>query len=553
MAERYWDGGVDDDRTNVNNWSNTDGGGTPASSVPGTGDHAHFTANGNPNPCVLAEDWTLGDLTVEAGYTAKLDLGDVGNILTMDDGANITLDNGGEFDCGDATISLTNGNFDNQHVATYTGGTSTVVMGGTGTLTGGLTKILNNVVISSGAVITVAESPRVDGAVTIDGTLLVLAGRKFFDNGTGTTIGEFANITGDGEYTLRSPMAGQGITSFTAGGVVDIALFMVDFPGILAVVAPGTYASTLFKIRNALAEPSILTLSNGNYTFTGDLEFENTNAGGNLIIANDTNNPNITVEGDVIWTETAGTITYTKGTGDMVASGLGDQAIDFGNEALEDLEIDKTTSGDVMLTNCDLTLVDSGLAGALTFAGSTIIMEAGSTLTASGGGSLSWDLDGQTIEALVINKSAGTLTFTGAWIASSYMQTLGTVDFNGQTLETTGKFTIIPGALIASGTDTMNGADITVGGDFTVAGVDGTLLNLRGTSAWTLDVTGRATATYVDVSYSNATAGSTVFAQGSTNSFNNSGWNFMVPRSIVIGIDDDAISLAHRSEVILAG
>ncbi len=44
MAERYYDGGVDADWNDVNQWSDTDGGGTPASTVPDADDNANFTA-----------------------------------------------------------------------------------------------------------------------------------------------------------------------------------------------------------------------------------------------------------------------------------------------------------------------------------------------------------------------------------------------------------------------------------------------------------------------------------------------------------------------------
>lgn len=548
---RYWLGTTSDDPTNVLNWGTASGVGAGAS-VPTSADDVTFDGGGN-NACTFVGSMNFGSLSVAAGYMAKLDLGDVAATLTITDGGDIILDNGGEFDCGDATISLTNGNFDNQHVVTYTSDTSTLVMAGTGTLISSGSNFLFNLTILAGAVTTITETMSTAGIVSVNGTLSISVGKSFFSSLVSTTtLGALGKITGDGEYLISNPGAGEGITSFASGGIIDIAKLTIQNPRATAIFVAQTYQPTLLKIYCVDAAARVLTF-NGNYTFTGDLEFENTNAGGSLTIANDTNNPTIIVRGDVIWDQQAGTITYTKGTNPMTASGLGDQNLDFDNQASEDLEIDKTTSGDVTLANCDLALVDSELAGALTFASSTIVMEAGSTLMASGAGSPSWDLDGQTIKALVVNKSGGTLTFTGGWIATVYTQTLGTVDFNGQTLETTGNFTIAVGALIASGTDTMNGVALTVGGDFSVAGIDGTLLNLRGTSAWTLDVAGRATATYVDVSYSNATAGSTVFAQGSTNNSNNSRWSFMVPRSITIGTDDDAISLARRTEVILAG
>ena len=104
------------------------------------------------------------------------------------------------------------------------------------------------------------------------------------------------------------------------------------------------------------------------------------------------------------------------------------------------------------------------------------------TITASGTAAQDWDWGSVTgaIEAVTVNKAAETLTFSGGVTMASFTQTLGGVDWNGQTLETTGDWAINGGTV-----SDPAGSAITVGGDFTSTGVD-----LAGTAAWTLDVAG---------------------------------------------------------------
>lgn len=456
MAERYWDGGTSTDHADVNNWSDTDGGGTPASSVPGTGDHAHFTTNGDTNPCTLTANWALGDLTILAGYGSKFDMATFN--LTMDDGGNITLNGAGNFDCGTGTITLTNGDFDNKDVGTFTRGTSTVVMNGTGNLVGTTANSFHNLTIALGAVITLTEHTLIFGLHNVLGTFSIASSKYILVGGT-TSIGASGKITGSsGTYRVYMPGAGKGITSFAVGGVVDVGELQIDRPHSAAVFAPGTYSPTLLVVKNVLANPYTFTLSSGDYVFTGNVEFENTDAGGTLTIANDTNDPNITIQGDVIFTETAGTITYTKGDG---------------------------------------------------------------TITASGGSAQDWDWGDQTLEDIVVAKSAGTLTFSGAWTADSYTQTTSSVDVNGQTLETTGDWQMTGGAAADPG-----GSAITVGGTFRAGGVD-----LDGGSGWTLDVTGKAEVRGLSVAHCDASGGSAVHALACKDAGNNTNLVFATGRN----------------------
>ena len=97
-VNHWWLGTTDTDPTVAANWSTAGSGGAPGVSVPGTGDEVQFDGGGN-NPCTFTSHLTWGGLTILVGYTAKFDTSDVPYNLTMDSGASITLDGGGEFDC----------------------------------------------------------------------------------------------------------------------------------------------------------------------------------------------------------------------------------------------------------------------------------------------------------------------------------------------------------------------------------------------------------------------------------------------------------------------
>ncbi len=283
MAERYWDGGTSTDPTNVNNWSDTDGGGTPASSVPGEDDHAHFMASGDGNDCSLTAAWALTELTAEAGYTSRIDL------VTFD----LTVS-------GDVTL---------QHA------------------------------------------------------------------------GDFL----------------QGTGNFSVGGNLNC-------------VGVGSW---------------------NRYGATG-------------------------------------------------------------------------------------------------------------TLTAIGTTEASWNLDDVAVGDLVIARGSGALdvvTFTGGWTAASYQHTSGTVFPNGQTMETTGNFSILPGATIVSGSDAWDSVALTVGGDFIARGSSAALLNLQATdfSEWTLALTGSGSADRVTVAENTVSSG-LITATRSDNVTGNTiagaaGWTFAPPLS----------------------
>ncbi len=132
-----------------------------------------------------------------------------------------------------------------------------------------------------------------------------------------------------------------------------------------------------------------------------------------------------------------------------------------------------------------------------------------------------WDWGSDTIEEIIVDRgSTGTLTFSGGWTADSFDVPSGAVDFNGQTVVTTGDFKIHSDGVIAGGATAMDGSDITVGGDFWAVNQD-----FQATAAYTIAVTGSSAAHNCVFEECDAT-GSVLWAYHSTDGGNNTNIRF---------------------------
>ena len=152
----------------------------------------------------------------------------------------------------------------------------------------------------------------------------------------------------------------------------------------------------------------------------------------------------------------------------------------------------------------DLTVSNSGV-GAFTVDGAandpTVNVSGDLTTVNSGGGTLAFNLGGDT------------WTVTG-----SFTHGAGTVNTNAGTLDVGVNLTMAAGAALDPAT--LPGSTILVGGDAILRG------DLTAASAWTFTVGGGASASGVDVSWSDASGGSQVQAIGETDSGNNANWLF---------------------------
>lgn len=182
---------------------------------------------------------------------------------------------------------------------------------------------------------------------------------------------------------------------------------------------------------------------------------------------------------------TAGDLTLTDGTLNL-GSGLTHSVDAISGSAGGGLHFNSSTlsaSGNVTLTNITLT------AG---------------TGTLKLNGSLNQTFTPVTGCPNISHTSANRVQLLATLSGESFVQSSGSLDFNGFNITTTGNFSV------SSGTDTsftgLDGRTITVGGSATLVGRSGSLLNLNpSTTVWTATVTGNLTANYAAINRSTAT------------------------------------------------
>ncbi len=424
----------------------------------------------NGGTVTLGSDVLARELRVTAGDfdAVTFDVTTTGD-MTFDNSTGTVL-------MGLLNIWTCGGNFDNEHAGTWTQETSTLILTGTGNITTYFQKKLYHVTLTNAAVYTVVTGElQARGTFTIDGGDLVLNSGKSL--GIETTSGKLiCNGTGPGGDT--GSITGEGSVNLYSMG--DMPTLNPDYfnfsPATLRIYRPvsgDTYApgggwNCDVLINDQNIAGSYEIRLAGNYDIEGNLTFQTVHVTGTLFV-NNVGNPNINVAGDIAINENGGAITYTKGAGTITLDGTGAQAL---------------------------------------------------------------DLDDRAVEAIVIDKASGTVTFTAGFNATSFTATTGTLDFTqggGFTFETAGAgdFTISSGANVTG--SSLNANTFIVGGNFSASGSDGDLLDLVGTATWTLTVSGTAVADYVDVAYGDADAGTYVSTTNSLNSSvgNTFGWAFM--------------------------
>jgi len=474
MATRYYIGSGSDWNTD-SNWSTTSGGAGGAS-FPTSADDAIFDSNSGS--CTL--DANAACLSLKIGQSGSA----YASTLSLSTFA-LSIGSGG-FDCtygGSATVNAGSstitcaGNFDNQDVGTYTYGTSLLVMTGNGTtITSQFNKDIYSVQISNNASVSLAGSNRLEclGDITIDsGSTLTASTVALWSSGSGT-------VTINGTLTGTSTLNGTFGTTIALGATGTISINAVTILSNTVTNAGGTWATTTvtsdqdltigagtyggtWLIRVAGAYTRSVTV-NGALTFTGGFTLQCTNAGG-VITFNNSGNYSHVFQGNFTIDQTAGTLTWTKGTGTITFSGSNNQTI-------------TTPSG--------------------------------------------WT---DRLEDIVINKTAGNVTLAGNVYTDSFTGTstgTGKFDPNGKEVDTSGNCSWASSFAFVTDSDAMNGCTWDIGGNFTA---DGQTLNA--TAAWYLEVTGTAVASGSGaVAYSDASGFTEITATSWTDNGNNSNWDF---------------------------
>jgi hypothetical protein len=358
MADRFWISAGSSNFNNTANWSTTNGGGGGAS-VPGNTDRARFTSSG-VGSCQFDLALTGQNIHVDAGYTGTLD--------AATDNLNHTIGNGTS---QPALILIDNGAGSNPTWApgtglwtinaTYPGTNGTVALGATETfLSSGNWRVLTNGSmyweLNANDVIRPYEFTIGPGIVTWASTgSLIASGGTFVVQNGGTLSLASTSPLGNGTYTVDS---GGTISStailtngFTTGATSVVTFVNNGTISCFISMSPGNTLVSTFDGTGEFTESVTIIKSGGTnggtLTIKGSLTFSgkfliNKSSGGLFTVDNNTNNPDITFKGDVEFIPGAGGIAWNKGTGTIIFGGSADQRIEFDGETIEDIEIDKS-------------------------------------------------------------------------------------------------------------------------------------------------------------------------------------------------------------------
>lgn len=467
-------------------------------SKPGALDVAVFN-NTSDDDCSNEGGTSVVGILLDTGYDGTVDLTDE----TVAVGSSGVVVDSGTLDINTAQVTITGGPLD-WLANDVDFGESTVTLGGTCTITGDKDADPYNLINHTTGVVTLDQDTdtRIDvrNTSTFNGTLVV---EDSWGVWTGSaTIGASADLSSfaAGDYIVISGCSGSdpGLTAIAAGAVVDANMQWNNNSS-----GPGTIPAYTYGGSVVIAQSGALTNNNkfgaGDFVLNAGLTWSCAGTGTTTLDLETNDVGTITVNGDI-------TVTASNSTDITVEA-------DGGNP-------DWVITGDVV----------DAIGGT-----STLTWKAGTgTITASGAADpQDWDWMGQTVEAIVIAKTASddTLTFSGNVICASLTATTGELDFNGTTIETTGAMTIGPACTIED--TTLAGTTLTVGGAFTATGPhDGDLDFGDDGAGFDLDVTGHAQAHFATIK--GCTAGtSTLYARRSHDEGGNTNVLFLrSPRTI---------------------
>jgi len=463
--------------------------------------------------------------TLNVTYDLVIPAGTFDNAYTDADlniDGNVTMDNT-ITNMGDGTWTI-GASFDYETVALIYYNQSLVRFTGTGNWLCKWTQYLYGVMIDDAAMITIPVGSlnaltNVNNLLIVNGTVSIPDTRGLIASGNcNVSVNAGGNITGAGSITLSSTGAGYGLVTMDGNITVGTNLYIGN-PAADMIVVPATYDCDV--MIESFAEFNTWTPLTGTYTMDS-LTLYSDASGSQLTIENDANDTTLNILGDLNFT-----IDATGGDIIVNDSGQSNNWVIQGN-----------------------VVNDFSGAGTLDWTKGTGTI----TLSGAGSGTQTIDFTNQSIEDILIDDTGATKQFTGFFTTDSFNATNGLVDFNGQTINSTGNFIMETGSNIVGTADAMDGATLIVGGNLDLDGTGGDKLTFNWSStAWSievagdcdmdyvsfatggtteqyLNVTGTPTASYVDVEYSNATGGTEINATDGTNTDNdnNDNWLFVI-------------------------
>jgi hypothetical protein len=470
MATRVWGGGSNNPPIGplfIATWNIA--GNWTGDTVPEAGDDVIFDGTAANEDCSLDVDTALlGSFEIRATYLADFWQSTENKDLNV--AGNATFAGSGAFRGSQASGSLINigGDWDYSAQNIWTTESGNVHLTGSGNLIPPASvKYIRSITVDAGANYTYdsgGDQIWIRGAVSGSFQFLKVEGTLTIATGKTIGAGNSMNLYVSATGTL------------TGAGTVNPQAWLG--PRWCQIATGGTcdidnldlgVSSSNLLVQGQIDSANVTYSGNGSVvqydgvTYTGDVTIEEGGTGQVLTFLNTTENPDMTFQGDVIVDDTGdGTIVWTPGTGTINLTGTADQSINF---------------------------------------------------------------DCQTTEDIVINKSSGTVTLANCLDAESLTHSDGALDTNNKDVTTTDNLTISAGATVTG--SNLDGTTWTVGGDLDISGTDeDTFLDLVAGASWDLDVTGTATAKWVDVAYSDASGGSEVEGLAGTDSGNNVNWAF---------------------------
>lgn len=361
----------------------------------------------------LVGDLTVDDSILTSASAAKSITGDV-NISDGDNNVNL----------GAATWTITDGTFTWVNCGTFDSDTSTLVLDGTCVLHGSsvYAKRLNNVTVNADATVSMTANANHAGTLLVNGTLNMTDGDWY--SRKAVQVGSGGHITGAShDLIFYESAAGGGITSMAADATIDCQSIYCQNSYVTTAIVAGDYDTDLY-IAGSDGTKGI-TLGAGDFTFDS---IRLRNSGTSTTI--DTNAVTSITIGDLWLDDASGTC----------AVDCTDQAVAW------------TIMGDVSQTG-----------------GGTVTWTRGTgSITASGKAAQDWDWGDLTLPAVIVNKADETLTLSGGFTAASFTHSGGNLDLGGQTVVTEGDLTISAGATVTNtgldGADITVGGDLSLNG-----------------------------------------------------------------------------------------
>ena len=394
------------------NWA-TATGGAGGASYPAAGDDAIL--DDNSGNCTLDANAACDSLIigqVGALYTGTLDAGS-SDVAIGSGGLDCSYGSSATLDLGSGTWTITGGDFDAADLGTFTAGSSDVQFSGVCAIypkqRASSADHYWDVTVNAGATLTYPSSAtddwRTNNDVTVNGSLDIQTGNQLRVGGS-LSIGAAGDLFGSGRMEIWSP---ADITAMDGRLRCSRLIIYYWLAGGTPLPA-GDYECPDFQFRLFIAD-NTFRFGAGTFSFV-DLKCSTANVGTQTIDFG-TNNPTVTIGDLTIGKDAAGGVVFVSSSNALTVSG-------------------------------DITDSLTGFGGTFTADSQDI--------TDNSTNDNDWDGCGGTWGVTTINKSAGTLTFSGAWNCSDFVGTDGNLNINGQTITASGAVSFASGFTLADAT-----------------------------------------------------------------------------------------------------